>query len=117
MRPRSYMQASVIVGGFDPVNLGDFHECDPAGTLDGQTLHLSRQISAMDDLLLGTVEGPIESRIVEGLQQVIERPRLESAQCIMVICGHEYDCGWKVLAQQFEHVEAIALRHLHVEED
>ncbi len=42
----SDVQAGVVVGGFDPIDLGDSQERDTAGALDGEAIQFSRLIFA-----------------------------------------------------------------------
>ena len=85
MRSRSDVQARVVVGSLDPIDLGDSDERDLSGALDGQALQFSWKIFAKHDLSLGAVEGQVESRVVERLQEVIERSGLESPQRIICL--------------------------------
>ena len=65
----------------------------------------------------GARKGAIESCIVEGLQKIVERTRLEGAQCVLIVSGDEDDGGWQLSAKQLEHIETIAFGHLYVEEN
>ena len=69
------------------------------------------------ELLLGPAQGASKARVVERLQQVVERSRLEGAQRIFVVSRHEYDGGRQIAAQELQHVEAIALRHSQQQHD
>src|ERR1700691_551939 len=111
------VQARVVVGSLDPVDLGDLYEPDLPHAFDGQALQFSRQIFAVLDSLLGAVEGSIEAGVVEGVQQVIERSGLESPQRVMVVGSHKDYGGRQVLTELLEHVEPVTLRHLHVEKE
>ena len=50
----------------------------------------------------------------ERLQQVVDRVHLERAQRVLVVGGDEDDR--QVAPEQLEHLEAVELRHLHVEQ-
>ena len=61
-------------------------------------------------------DGGVEARLAERLHHVVERVDLEGAQGVLVERGHEHDAARHVGAQRLEHREAVAARHLHVEE-
>ena len=60
--------------------------------------------------------GGVEARAAERLEHVVERVHLERAHRMLVERGHEHHAARHVLAQRFEHAEAVPARHLHVEE-
>ena len=93
VRSLSDVEAGVVVGGFDPIDLGGSQERDLTGALDGEAIELSRVIFAEFDFLLCAVEGEIEARVVEGLQEVVERSGFEGAQCVLIVGGDEDDGG------------------------
>lgn len=72
--------------------------------------------SAAREPALGAVERPPQARIVQGLQNVVECARFESAQRVRIVCGHENNSLGQVRPQQFEHIEAVVFRHLDVQE-
>src|SRR5262249_37647335 len=74
---------------------------------------LRRQV--VSEPLLGTIQSTAKACIVEWLQQVIERPRLECTQRILIVGRHEDDDRRQIAAQQLEYVEAPAFGHLHVQ--
>ena len=111
------MKASVIIGSFDPVDLSDLQEPDLPRALDDQTLSPSRLILSFQDALLGTCQCTIKTVIVEGLQQIVERPGFKRAQRILVVSGHKNQ-GWRYIwTEQFQYIEAVVLRHLYIEEN
>ena len=65
----------------------------------------------------GTFERQVKTRVVERLQKIVERSRLEGAQGVLIVGRDEDDSGRDIAAQKFEHVEAVALGHLHIEEE
>src|ERR1700677_1623415 len=79
VRSGSDMQTGVIVGRFNPVNLGNLYEQDSSGTLDHDALRYRGHLSCVRDLLFRALEGALEAGVVEGLQKIIERSRLECA--------------------------------------
>ncbi len=117
MRLRSHMQACVIVGGLDPINVRDFYEDDLAGALDHQAVKLRRGYLAERDPFLGAAQRPLKSSVIERLQEVIESSRLEGFQGVLVESGHKNNGGRQILAQPFHHFKAVAFRHLHVKEE
>ena len=68
----------------------------------------------------GAVESGLKALVAEGLQQIVDGMRLERAQRVLVVRGHENDDGQvfrtTLLDQPGNHAKAIELRHLHVEE-
>src|ERR1700688_4760028 len=111
------MQTGVIIRRLDPVNLCDFKKRKLSGALHREMLPRSRRRTpACHDSLLGAVECPLESSVVEWLQEIIEGSCVESPQRVFVISRDKYD-GGRHLAQHLEHVKPVALRHLDVEED
>ena len=112
----AHMQAGVIARSLDPVDVRDTHEQHLAPASDYESLwgsRLRRQV--VGEPFLGTLQGTTEARVVERLQQVIERSRLEGAQRIFVVGRHEDDGRRQIVAQQLEYVEAAAFGHLHIE--
>ncbi len=65
----------------------------------------------------GPCQGPPKSGVIERLQQVVQGPGLKSPKGVMVVGGHEDDSRRQVSTKHLEHVKAVALGHLHVEED
>ena len=57
-----------------------------------------------------------EALAVERLEQVVERADLERAQRVLIVGGHEDHERHALAADGFDHLEAVHLRHLHVEE-
>src|SRR5580658_1888335 len=102
------MQGSVIVGSFDPIDFGDFHERDLASALDDYLIQISWRALAAGDSLLGSTEGEIESGIIERLQEVVEGAGFEGAQGVLVVGGDKDNSGRQISAQQFEDVKAVA---------
>ena len=68
------------------------------------------------DLLAGALERVVEALAVERLQQVVERPDLERPQRVLIVGGDEDDERHALGADRLDHLEAVHLRHLHVEE-
>src|SRR5580700_5302310 len=86
---RTHMQTHVIIGRFNPVNLGNLYEQNSSDTLDHDALRYGRRLSSVHDLLFRALEGALEAGVVEGFQKIIERSRLERAQRILVIGSYE----------------------------
>src|SRR5580698_5201366 len=68
----SDVQAGIVVGGFDPIDLGGSQERDTAGALDDEAIQFSWEIFASFNLLFRTVEGEVEAGVVEWLQEIVE---------------------------------------------
>src|ERR1700693_790046 len=77
MGSRSHVQAGVVVSSLNPINVGKFQKRDLGCALDRQTIH-SRQIPAQRNSLFGAAECSLETRIVEGLEKIIQRSGLNS---------------------------------------
>ena len=115
----SNVQASVVIGGFDPIDLGSLQEANFSSAPDYDALEArgSKGLTILNrpDSLLRPVEGQFKPGVVERLEQIVECSRFESPQRILVVGSHENSCARQILSQHFQHVEAIAFRHLHVE--
>ncbi len=112
------MEGGVVVGGLNPVNVGGGDEEDFARALDGDAAGGRGGLGAGGgDFVFGAGEGAVEAGVVVGLEQVIQRPGLEGADGILVICGYKYDGGRSVVAEELENIESVRLRHLHIEEE
>ena len=72
------------------------------------------------DVAQRVVERGLELLVAERLEQVGDRVRVERAQRVLVVRGHEDDFGHRhrrpVAHERGEHAEAVELRHLDVEE-
>src|SRR5689334_3733958 len=85
--------------------------------LDNERLGSSwTALHMMGQSLLRALERALKPRVSEGFQQVVEGACLECAQCVVVLRGYEDDYRSLITAQKLENVEAVAIRHLHVEE-
>ena len=107
-------------------------EEQPAAGLDHQAIGLrliaaqildQRQEAAAEvavlvafELFAGALQRVGEALAVERLQQVVERPHLERLQRVLIVGGDEDDERHLVGADRLDHLEAVHLRHLHVEE-
>ena len=59
----------------------------------------------------------LEARLVERLEEEVERVNLERADRVRVVRGHEDDGRHVVAVEVLDDVEAVHARHLDVEED
>src|ERR1700693_5309458 len=112
----SHVQAGVVVSSLNPIDVGKCQKRDLACALDRQTIH-SRQISAQRNSLFGADQRSLKTRIVEGLEKIIQRSRLKSPKRVLIVSGHEDEGGRQIFPQQFKHIKAIAFRHLYIEKD
>src|SRR5579859_805131 len=123
------VQAGIIVGRLDPVDLGDFDEANFSRVLDDDALKPpgsrffagARRLSLdavftpavltsiEPNSLLRALQRQLEARVVERLQQVVERSRGEGAKRVLIVGGDEDDGRGQVAAQQLKHVESVAL--------
>ena len=116
VRVTAHMQAGVIARSLDPVDIRDIQEQHLAPTLDYESLRwlaVAAVCSARSYPWRDSRHD--EARVVKWLQQVIERPRLEGAQRILIVGRHKDDGRRQIAAQQLEYVKAPAFGHLHVE--
>src|SRR5204863_6732057 len=68
------------------------------------------------DLLARALERIAEAIAIERLQEVIERPHLEGAKRVLIVRRYEDDQRHLLGADGLNHLEAVHLRHLDVEE-
>ena len=129
---RPDVQADVVAGGFDPVDLVHPQEEQPSGRLDHQTvgarlipaqvLDQGEQAPAQVagfvalDLLARALQGLGEALAVERLEDVVEGADLEGLQGVLVVRGDEDHQRHALRPDRVDHVEAAHLRHLHVQE-
>src|SRR6267154_134181 len=66
-------------------------------------------------MLFGTAQRFLESSLAEGLEQIVERVRVECAKCIVVMGGHKDGDRHSLEPNSFNHLEAVHLRHLYIE--
>jgi hypothetical protein len=127
------VQAYVVALGLDPVDLlrpdedaavaRGHHQplqvAAPPAHLLQQRPQPAVQVASrlLADPLARAVQRRLEALVVEGLQQVVQRLRLEGAQGELVVGGDEDHYGHTAGADRPEHVEAVDLRHLDVQEE
>src|SRR5262249_9128639 len=76
----AHVQAGVIVRSLDPVDVRDIQEQHLALISDYESLCCPLLLwDVMGKPLLGTIQSTSKARIIEGLQQVVERAGLEGA--------------------------------------
>jgi hypothetical protein len=56
----------------------------------------------------------LEALVHQGLQQVVERVRIEGLDRVAVECGHEDDHGHAGLRDSAQHLESVDAGHLDV---
>ena len=60
----------------------------------------------------------MKARIIERLQQIIQRACVKRAQRILVIGRHEHNDGQRLIGlQDLEDFKSAALRHLNIEKN
>lgn len=69
VRARADMQCGVVVGSFDPVDLGERDEIDLTGRLDGEPIELARMVFAEFDLLLARESARSKRALSKGLRR------------------------------------------------
>src|SRR2546423_399069 len=93
MRLRADVQTNVIVRGFDPLNVVDFQKQDASRILNCNALRVCRACGESAHLLFRAYESALESRVVERLENVVERTRFEGSQRVLIVCGNKDDCA------------------------
>ena len=81
----THMEARIVVGGFDPIDVGRFDEGNSPGALDSEAIHFAGLLQVGRDSFLGAVKGSLEAGVIERLQQVVERARFKSSQGILIV--------------------------------
>src|SRR5580704_1891241 len=64
----THMQACIIIGGFDPIDVGRLDEGNSSGALDSEAIHFAGLLQVGRDSFLGTVKGSLEAGVIERLQ-------------------------------------------------
>ena len=80
----------------------------------GRRQLVRRQPVASPDPLAHAIDRGGEAVGAERLQQVVDGVHVEGADGVLIERGHEHD--GHVAADQLQHLEAVELRHLHVED-
>ena len=128
-----HVQTDVVALGLDPVDVlrsdkdaavARGHDQPPqvaviAAHVLQQRLQATVQIASLllTDPLARALQRRAEALVVERLQQVVQRMRLEGAQGELVVGGHEDHHGHTTDADRLQHVEAVDLGHLNVQEE
>src|SRR5687768_14144830 len=124
----------VLAVGLDPVELRSFEEDDPPFRFDYETFQIGTLLSdgleqsgdlllvivslaAVSKFLVNSRHGLIETKLVERLQQVIERCGFECPNSVLLVRGNKDDLRQSGRAKSLKCREAVYLRHLHVEEN
>ena len=126
------VQADVVAGGLDPVDVvGAHEEHAAAGFHDQAILLLLFGLEVLDQreealaelagaltiaLMARVIEALLEAIAAERLQQVVEGVDLEGLQRVLVVGGDEDDHRHLVGADLLDDAEAVDGRHLDVEE-
>ncbi len=127
------MNSRQVVAGLNPVDLVGIEEEDLSVHLDAdpvlRAIELSDVLQERAQLrryarwrrllqpFLGAVQRLVEPHVIDGLEQIIERAELERGNRVIVEGGDEDD-GWHLIGADFrDHVEAVQLRHLHIQEN
>ena len=92
-----------------------------AGALERDVLRGGPHVPGLEDTLPDTLSGPLqgscEARLIDRLEQVIQRAGFEGSQGVLVVGGDEDDSGRQVRAKHLQHIEATALGHFDIEKD
>src|SRR5580692_1522895 len=124
------MEPDVVLEGFDPVDLVDWHE---RGVLTGpnrESLKLPRRIrdgiEHRHQLLCGVLvrrasqpfHGPLERELKAffgyRFEEIVDRCDFECPDRILVVRSHEDDRRHALYSNGMDHGKAIGPRHLHV---
>ena len=87
------VEAGVVVGGFDPVDLGESSRTQLLRRSSSRGARAFAGDPDADDFLLGPLERAIKTRVVEWLEQIVERSGLEGAQRVLIVGRDEDDRG------------------------
>ena len=121
------VERDVVVLGVHVIQPGDGNHVHSRAVLDDDAQRalaggagLGRKIgrrAAFAQAGTRAVEGTLETFGAEGLEQVVHGVGVEGAHRVLVVGGDEDDYRGLRGLDQFEHFEAIELRHLNVEEE
>ena len=121
------VERDVVVLGGHVVQPGDGNDMHSRAVLDDDAVRalagsagFGRKIgrnAAFAQTGTRAFQGTLETLGAEGLEQVIHGVGVEGAHRVLVVCGDEDDDGGLRGLDQFEHLEAIQLGHLHVEKE
>src|SRR5215471_1884640 len=133
MRPAAYVDSNVFALGFNPVDLVGLCQEYPARGLDCYSFKISRlgfPILENDSRLRGkpalsiavysrfsTIERHPKPLAVDWLQQVVERAVFKSLKAILIVGGNKDDYRHSIGRQRRQHIKAVHLGHLNVEEN
>src|SRR6266568_1508764 len=125
------MNPGQIVAGLNPVDLVGIEEKNPAVHLDANPVFRRIELSdvleksvqlrrdtwlrRLSEPLFCTVEGLMKANVIDGFEQIIERAELERRDRVVVECRDEDHRRHLVCADFSYHIEAVQLRHLHVQ--
>src|SRR5690348_7775586 len=120
MTPRANVQASIVVGRLDPVDVANFDEANLSRALDDDPFDLLPLMMAAvgsANPVFGSRHGQLKPCIIERLQQIIQCSSLEGTQSVLVICGDKYDRIRQVRTENLDHIETVTFRHLYIEKE
>jgi hypothetical protein len=58
----------------------------------------------------------LKSGTIERLEQIVQRTNFECFDCVLIICGDEYDEGTILGSDGVKYLEPIHARHLNIQE-
>ena len=71
---------------------------------------------ARRELLTHAVERDVQARVLDRLQKIVERVRLERLQCVLIVRGDEHGQRHLRRRHRAQQLEAVDAGHLHVEQ-
>lgn len=112
------VQADVIPGSLDPIDVGDPQEHQPSVLLGDDTFEVpvprgyddivrQRARAIAGDLSSNVVECPLETLEPEWLEDIIDRMHVKGPQSVSVVRRHEDDCRDAVHPNIFEDSESV----------
>src|SRR5262249_61352461 len=127
------VKSDVLPFGFDPVDLVDLEEENPARCLYHEPVQavplrpelLKKRECLFSKTPLGTGSQPnlsplnrlFKSRPVERLQEIIHRRHFKRAKCIAIVCGNKDHKRQRAPRNALEGLEPVHLGHLNVEKN
>src|SRR5580700_9940414 len=112
MRLAAHMHTDVVVLRLHPVDVRDLHIRDLPEAAQREPLRLLlRDIFLQRNFLFGALHRELKTRIVEWLQEIVERTGIERAQRMRVVCRYKNDDGLPLALELAEYVKSPAFGH------
>src|SRR5688500_1169973 len=125
------MHTHVIAGSFEPLDFAEWQEKDAPGITHDQTIgrgtlwYVREEIAEAVLKLIriartvvppDAIHGRGEPFAIERLEQIIDGIHFEGADRELVVRGYEYHDRQALERKRFQHLKAVQLGHLNIEE-